>query len=60
MNSNSPFNWQGKPSIFSSSREHNGINTRTSERAKLTAKNTIKLKGSDTRSQKIKPLQNQK
>ena len=40
------FNWQGKPSVFSELKEFNGVNTRTAELARATAKNTIALKGS--------------
>jgi hypothetical protein len=42
----SPFNWQGKPSIFSSLHAYNGIDTRASIVASKKAKNTIALNGS--------------
>jgi hypothetical protein len=42
----SPFNWQGKPSIFSDQRAYNGIDTRVSIVASAKAKNTIALPGS--------------
>jgi hypothetical protein len=42
----SPFNWQGKPSIFSDQRAYNGIDTRASIIASKKAKNTIVLSGS--------------
>lgn len=43
----SPFNWQGKPSIFSDQRAYNGIDTRVSIVASAKAKNTIALPGSN-------------
>lgn len=42
----SPFNWQGEPSIFSSDPEFNGVKTAISDRARLNVKQTIKLSGS--------------
>ena len=42
----SPFNWQGKPSIFSDQRAYNGIDPRVSVTASAKAKNTITLPGS--------------
>lgn len=42
----SPFDWQGKPSMFSSDPEFNGVKTAISDRARLNVKQTIKLSGS--------------
>jgi hypothetical protein len=51
----SPFNWQGKPSIFSDQRAYNGIDTRVSIVASAKAKNTIELPGSN-KQKKVKAV----
>lgn len=43
----SPFNWQGRPSVFLSDPVFNGMRTAVEERAAQNAKNTIRLKGSN-------------
>jgi len=52
----SPFNWQGKPSIFSTLRAYNGIDTRVSVTASAKAKNTITLPGSSKPKKKSKTV----
>jgi hypothetical protein len=49
----SPFNWQGKPSIFSSLHSYNGIDTRAFIIASKKAKNTIVLSGSSKKCKSV-------
>lgn len=43
----SPFNWQGKPSMFLSDPVFNGVRTAVGERSAQNAKNTVYLRGSN-------------
>ena len=46
-NPNSPFNWQGTPSIFLKSQDHNGVNHANSQRlAKMKKTQPVHLTGS--------------
>ena len=45
--SDSPFHWQGKPSIFVRGQDFNGINSARSERASQLEKNPVFLVGSN-------------
>lgn len=46
-NPNSPFNWQGKPSIFVKSQDHNGVNHERSRRQSKIEKQPVYLAGSN-------------
>ena len=43
----SPFHWQGKPSMFLSDPVFNGMRTAVEERAAQNVKNTVYLRGSN-------------
>lgn len=49
MPDNSPFNWQGKPSIFTQSADHNGVNSRRSAQATAIKKTPFIINGADPR-----------
>jgi hypothetical protein len=49
MPNTSPFNWQGTPSIFTKSHDHNGVNSSKADRATRTKKTPFVINGRDPR-----------